>query len=153
MANKLNRRHLLGGASLAAAAVAIPAQASTPLWAPTERGRKLLRLIARVQVETRKVAVCAAEEEDALLEVQSDAMAAVDVFGMKIIEEAAKTPGDIVDRAIFACWRCHPFNGALISRNDDYTGGQEAFIEDVLALAGISLEACRPEGDLVREVA
>lgn len=152
----LNRRRLLGGASLAAAAAlaAVPAKASAPVWAPTAQGRELLRLIAIVQAETVKVAACTtADAEEAAIEVQGDAMQAVDNLGVAIVGREPKTPADVVDRAIFACWVCQPSGGHLISRMTDPTGGTTAFIVGVLALAGLTVGQCLADGDLVLEFA
>lgn len=100
--------------------------------APSPAGRRILALIAELQTL------------DAVWESNPDAASvrslevsdAIEVTAKSVTSRPIASLSDIVDRAILAAW------AGLTHEGDDIGGLKNAYVADVLALAGIRPEQC-----------
>jgi len=65
---------------------------------------------------------------------------AIEAIAKYVTSRPIASLSDIVDRAILAAWACQPHDGKLIP--DDIFGLKNAYVVQVLALAGIRPEQC-----------
>src|SRR5215472_1754806 len=125
----LNRRSLLCGGSLAAVTFASPtaSPASGMAAAPSPAGRRILALIAELQA----LDAVWENDEDASSIRSIELSGEIEVIGKSVTSRPIASVSDIIDRAILAAWAGLPPEG------DDVCGLKNAYVADVLALAGI----------------
>jgi hypothetical protein len=136
----INRRSLLGGGALGAVALAAPAAHAFPaVTAPTSAGARVLELVA----EQRALSAVWDSDEDVASARNVELCDAIETIGKSIITRPIASVSDIIDRAILAAWACQP-RGSRLTR-DDSEGLKDAYIIDVLGLAGIRPEQCNAD--------
>jgi hypothetical protein len=110
-----------------------------PAAAPSPAGRRVLELVA----EQRALTAAWEIDEDAASARNNELSDAIEAVGKSITGRPIASVSDIIDRAILAAWACQPHRGRLIP--DDAAALRDAYIVDVLALAGIRPEQCNAE--------
>jgi hypothetical protein len=136
----INRRSLLCGGALGTVALPAPAAHAFPgAMAPSSAGRRVLELVA----EQRALSAVWDTDEDVASARHVELCDAIETIGKSIITRPIASVSDIIDRAILAAWACQP-RGSRLTR-DDSEGLKDAYIVDVLGLAGIRPEQCNAD--------
>lgn len=109
-----------------------PMTAKNVSAAPSPEGRRILALVAELQAFE---AVWESNEDAASMR-SIELNDAIQAIAESVTLQPIASLSDIVDRSILAAWAGLPTEG------DDISGLKNAYVADVLALAGIQPERC-----------
>jgi hypothetical protein len=136
--SSLNRRSVLGGASLAVAAFAAPSVAMPPAASGGVRISSELRTILDLVAEARQINEIGGDPNgERLVAIDGE----IRRLGSVIASRPITGMSELVERAALAVWACQPCDGDLAPDHND-SGFLSGALFGVLALAGIDPLSC-----------